>query len=232
MTLQTIDIPALAEHWVGIDGLFPRDEAVIALALYRLLAEGEPVSVERLAARTGRSPSEVADWLRGARAELDERGEVVAYLGLSLRPTRLVMEIDGRTLYAWCAGDVLYIHDLLGRPLRVRSTDPITGEAVSISLEDGRVREVEPSGVVLSMAQAGFSLGGDVIPDVCGPINFFASEESGRAFTERAGGIVLLTLEEGLELMCLINRAVFGSALAAERARRSVPALSFPAWDH
>jgi alkylmercury lyase len=211
MTFQAIDIPALAEHWASIEGLLPRDEPAVALALYRLLAEGKPVSASHLAARTGRSPSEVGEWLRGARVECDERGEVVAYLGLSLRPTRHVMEIDERTLYAWCAGDVLYIHDLLGRPLRVRSTDPITGEAVSIALEDGRVREVGPSGVVLSMAQAGFPLGRDVIPDVCGPINFFASEQSGRAFTERTAGIALLTLAEGLELMRLINRAVFGA---------------------
>lgn len=211
MSYQAIDIPALADQWAGIDGLFPRDEPAVALALYRLLAEGKPVSAERLAARTGRSPSEVGSWLRGARVELDERGEVVAYLGLSLRPTRLVMEIDDRTLYAWCAGDVLYVHDLLGHPLRVRSTDPVTGDAVSIALEDGRVREVEPSGVVLSMAQAGFPLGREVIPDVCGPINFFALEQSGRAFTQRTEGIVLLTLAEGLELMRLINRAVFGA---------------------
>lgn len=215
MGQQAIDIPALAEDVVGIDGLFPRD-GHLALALYRLLAEGEPVSSERLAARAGRSPSEVVEWLRGSRVELDERGEVVALLGLSLRPTKQILEIDGRTLYAWCAGDVLYIHDLLGRPLRARSTDPITGEEISMSLEDGRVRQVEPASTVLSWPGADFPMGDDVVPAACGPINFFGSEESGRAFTERTEGIFLLTLAEGLELMRLVNRAVFGVALAVD----------------
>jgi alkylmercury lyase len=212
---QAIDIPALAEDLVGIEGLFPRDGS-LALALYRLLAEGDPVSVERLAARGERSRSEVADWVAGSRVELDERGEVVALLGLSLRPTKQILEIDGRTLYAWCAGDVLYIHDLLGRPLRARSTDPITGEEIAISLEHGRVREVEPSGTVLSWPRADFPMGDAVVPAACGPINFFGSEESGRAFTERAEGIFLLTLEQGLELMRLVNRTVFGSALESD----------------
>jgi hypothetical protein len=135
MTQQAIDIPALAEDVVGIDGLFPRDEPV---------------------------------------------------------------------------------HDLLGRPLRARSNDPISGKEVSISLEDGRVREVEPASTVLSWPRADFPIGEDVVPAACGPINFFGSQESGRAFTERTEGTYLLTLAEGLELFRLVNRAVFGPALEDE----------------
>jgi hypothetical protein len=71
--------------------------------------------------------------------------------------------------------------------VRVRSTDPITGEAVSLSLEDHRVRQVEPASAVISMprpdAPIGDLLGSDVVPAACGPINLFGSEESGRAFT-------------------------------------------------
>jgi hypothetical protein len=85
---------------------------------------------------------------------------------------------------------------------------------VSMSLEDGRVREVEPSSAVLSWPRADFPMGDAVVPAACGPINFFGSEESGRAFTERTEGIFLLTLEQGLELMRLVNRAVFGLAPA------------------
>src|SRR5919106_5869275 len=213
MSDQAIDIPAFAGDLAGMDRLFPRDGR-LALAVYRLLAEGEPVSVERLAARTDRSPSEVAESLRATRAELDERGDVDAFHGLSLRPTRLRVEVDGRTLYAWCAGDVLLIHDLLDRRVEARSTDPITGETVSMSLEDGGVRELEPASAVLSMARAGFPMGDDVVPAACGPINFFGSDESGRTFTERVDGTFLLTMEQGLELARLITRAVVGSALA------------------
>lgn len=151
MGLQALDIAALAGAIVRVDGLFDLRDERIALALYRLLAEGEPVSDERLAARAGRSVSEVGDGLRsGSRVELDGRpgGRVQ---GLSLRPTKHLFEVNGRTLYAWCAGDTLRIQDLLGRPARVRSTDPITGRTVSLSLEDGSVRDVEPSTAVLSM---------------------------------------------------------------------------------
>lgn len=57
-------------------------------------------------------------------------------------------------------------------------------------------------------------MGDDVVPAACGPISFFGSEDSGRSFTERVDGTFLLTIEQGLELARLINRAVVGSALA------------------
>lgn len=143
---------------------------------------------------------------------------VDAFQGLSLRPTQHVVELDGRTLYAWCAGDTLLIHDFLRRPVRVRSTDPITGRTVSLSVEDGSVADLRPPTAVLSMlrphAPMGDWIGDDVVPDACGPINFFGSEETGHEFTERVEGTFLLTLEEGLELVRLINEAVLGSALA------------------
>lgn len=221
MTQQAIDIPALADDILNLDGLFDLGDTHVALALYRLLAEGKPVSEERLAARSGRPLNEVADWLRsGSRVELDERGEVVAFQGLSLRPTKHVFEVDGHALYAWCAGDTLAIQDLVHGTVRVRSTDPITGTKVSLSLEDGRVREVEPSTAVFSMpwphGAFGDVVGDDLIPAACGPINFFDSEKSGREFTDRVPGTFLLAIEEGLELFGLVYRTLFGSAFAGD----------------
>ncbi len=154
---------------------------------------------------------------------------MVAFQGLSLSPTEHVLEVDGRTLYAGCSADTPFLPELLGRAARVRSTDPITGRAVSLSVEDGGVRDLEPSTAVQSMAVPdadGVGIGADAIPAVCGPINFFATEEAGRAFTERVQGTFLLTIEQGHELGRRINRALYGSALgddvADSRARLPV----------
>lgn len=119
-------LAALAKELVAIDGLYPSD-GHLSLALYRLLAAGRPVGADHLASATGRSQAEVARWLKGVRAEFDERGEVTAFHGLSLRPTRVRLETGGQTLYSWCAGDVFLIHDLLMCPVQARSTDPVTG---------------------------------------------------------------------------------------------------------
>lgn len=182
-----VDIAALARELVAIDGLYPSD-GHLSLALYRLLAGGRPVRVEHLASSTGRSQAEVARWLGGVRAELDEHGDIVAFHGLSLRQTRIRLEADGQALYSWCAGDVFLIHDVLRRPVQARCADPITGDAISISLADGQARRVSPATVVVSMVRADAEMGDGIVPDACGPINFFGSEESGRAFVEQARG--------------------------------------------
>ncbi len=121
------------------------------------------MSDERLAARAGRLLIEVADWLRGAHVQLDDSGEVVAFQGLSLRPTKHVLELDGRTLFGWCAADTLAIQDLVGRPAAVRSTDPVTGHAISLVVGDSGVSDVEPASAVLSMVRPP-DRGDDVVP--------------------------------------------------------------------
>lgn len=215
-----IDIPALAEALLGVDGLFDRRDSRVALALYRLLAEGEPVSEECLADRSRVRASRVGSWLRDARVERDEHGRLVAFQGLSLAPTRHVLDVGGRTLYAWCAADTLLIHDLLRQPTRVRSTDPLTGTAVTLSLANGRVRGAEPATPVLSLVRPGIPiddlLGVNVVPAACGPINFFASEGSGRTFIDRVDGTFLLTIEQGLELARRVNQELFGPLLVPD----------------
>jgi hypothetical protein len=75
--------------------------------LLRLLAEGEPVSVEDLAHAIGRPIGEVRQTLAALPdVEIDHRGRVVGY-GLTLLPTPHRFEVDGRQLYTWCALDTL-----------------------------------------------------------------------------------------------------------------------------
>jgi hypothetical protein len=71
----------------------------IAVAVYRLLGEGRPVTPDALAERVGLAASEIAavlDALPGVYR--DERGAVIGFWGLALQtmPHRLL--VDGRTL--------------------------------------------------------------------------------------------------------------------------------------
>ena len=63
----------------------------------RLLAEGEPVEIERLAAASGWPPDAVQAALdEQTSAERDDRGRLVG-LALTLRPTRHRFTVDART---------------------------------------------------------------------------------------------------------------------------------------
>jgi alkylmercury lyase len=73
----------------------------------RLLADGEPVSRERLATALKRPVAEVTEVLRQCEdIVFDGEGRVVS-AGISLQPTSYQFEVKGHLLYTWCALDTL-----------------------------------------------------------------------------------------------------------------------------
>jgi hypothetical protein len=125
MTARSLSLSSLADS--PADTFPAADDAPLARALLALLARGEPVTGERLAAATKRPPAEVnaalASWPNVHR---DGRGAVVAFSGLTLRPTEHRFRTGGRELFAWCAWDTLFLPALLEQPADVRSTCPLT----------------------------------------------------------------------------------------------------------
>ena len=124
------ELPALADEIVGA---MPRLDAVeqrLAIELYRLLAQGQPVEPERLS-RHAAVPLEgvtghLSSWPGVYR---DTEGRVIGFWGLTIAempPHRL--EVNGQTLWTWCAWDALFIPMILGAPVRVDSICATTGE--------------------------------------------------------------------------------------------------------
>jgi hypothetical protein len=77
-----------------IDGL------ILYPHLLGLLAEGEPVTLDQIAAASSRQIADVAALLRQhPGAEWDEQGRLVAFRPLTLRPTGQWFTFGGRTAY-------------------------------------------------------------------------------------------------------------------------------------
>ena len=92
----------------------------VALGLYRLLAEGRPVSVKSLAQRLEVSPEDVSDTLRSWPGVYhNDEGDITGFWGLSLQEMPHRFEIEGKQLYTWCAWDTLFLPELIGRTAEV-----------------------------------------------------------------------------------------------------------------
>ena len=112
------------------------DDPPIALALLRALAAGHPVPDTELAAATGRDQAQVTTGLaRWPNIHRDERGRVIAFSGLSLRPTAHRFEVGECELFTWCAWDTLFLPALLDQPAVARSRCPATGAGVRLTVE-------------------------------------------------------------------------------------------------
>jgi alkylmercury lyase len=150
----------------------------------RLLSEGEPVALERLAAAIGWSREDVETALdEQTSAERDHDGRLVG-LSLTLRPTPHRVTVDGRTVYAWCASDTLMFPVVLGRPVIVESTCPETGQPIRIELTPDAVQSLNPPEAVMSAVRPAGRLA-DVRATACSHGHFFSSAAAATKWTRQ-----------------------------------------------
>ena len=199
----------------ALAGTFPCcDDGPLALALLRELARGEPVPATALAAAAGRDNADATAALaRWPNVKLDADGSVVAFSGLSLRPTAHHVQVDSRPLYAWCAWDTLFLPALLDQPARVRSRCPVSDADVRLTVEPSRrgarARPRLASGF-LPAARRGLDVGHHQL--VLLPRAF--PRRPGRAERRLADheGARVLTLDEAFELRRLATRPLLTSS--------------------
>ena len=193
------------------------DQQQVALTLTRLLAAGEPVTLERVCEVVGLTSERGEAALAGLRSVVrDEHGRAVTCCGLSLRETPHLLMVNERRLYTWCAWDVLFLPELLGRTVRATSRCPVSGERISVELGPGRTPTVCPASAVLSFVLPDPSPTADPYQSFCHFVNFFNSPESGLEFASTNERVFLLSVEEGYRLGQAVNRACFAAVLPPE----------------
>jgi alkylmercury lyase len=144
--------------------------------LMRLLAAGEPVTVDELAASGGWSIEDVrAALARHPRVDYDTDGRIAGF-GLTLQPTPHSFIFDGKSVYGFCASDALEFPVILDRPGVVESTCPATGQRIRVDMTPTQVLSVDPPEAVVSTVRPA-----DAVADIrayCDLGNFFSSPDA------------------------------------------------------
>lgn len=199
--MSLIDIDVLAEALQCAQPVLDGDEKRLVREVYAALALGEPVSVIDLASRTGKNEGWISDrfdsWPGVFR---DPEGRVIGFWGLSIVEMGHRFEVDGRTLYTWCAWDPMFIAPLLGANARVTSTCPVTGRTITLTVGPGGVSDLDPSCAVLSFLQPRADWKDDVIVSFCHFVLLLASREAGGEWAASHPGTFLLGVDEAFEL--------------------------------
>ncbi|NUR05358.1 MAG: organomercurial lyase MerB [Streptomyces sp.] len=167
--------------------------------LLRLLADGQPVTLARLAAASGQ-PAEtveraVANW---PDTEYDDQGRITGY-GLTLTPTPHRFTVNGTQLYAWCALDTLFFPAVIGRPACVESPCHATGTPVCLTVDPAAgVTALDPATAVVSIATPERAT--SVRTEFCDLGHFFATPQAGRDWQARHPGTSLLCVADAYEV--------------------------------
>lgn len=188
-----------------VAGWFPKlsyEEQELSIQLYRLLAQGEPVSPDRLAARLALPPERVRRTLQGwPGVYYDKRERVIGYWGLALPEMAHRFIVNGRTLYTWCAWDSLFLPELIGETARVESPCPVTGQVVRLVVTPRAIIEREPAGAVMSfLTPEAARVQEDVITHFCHFVHFFRSAEAGQQWASEHDGTFLLSIPDAFTL--------------------------------
>lgn len=150
-------------------------EADIFPVLLRLLAEGEPVERDRIAAAIGRSGADLDRVLDGIPSDQWDRDGRLVGFGITLVPTAHRFIVEGRVLYTWCATDALMFPAVIGKSALVESMCPATRTPIRIEVHPDRLGEFTPASMVVTRDLPRTAVA-DIRTSGCVHGNFYASE--------------------------------------------------------
>ncbi|MCX4672667.1 alkylmercury lyase family protein [Streptomyces sp. NBC_01381] len=189
--------------------------AVHQAVLRHFAASGQApptAALETVAAEAGRSAAEVlAELAREDFLTLDEGGRIQAAYPFSATPTaHQVTLASGTRVWSMCAIDALGISAMLAEDAVITSSDPVSGEPVTVTGRGGRMRW-EPASTVVIVARR--SCSGPAATVCCDALNFFTSAASARSWLAQHPDVQGKMVDQARAEE--IGRQTFGPVLAA-----------------
>ncbi|MGH3647150.1 MAG: organomercurial lyase [Micromonosporaceae bacterium] len=179
------------------------DRTRLATRIFRLLAEGRPITAaraDRTIAELGVDPDQARQLLE-AWTERNEAGDVVG-LGVSLNETPHQMTIGDAHVYAWCAMDTMILAIILNQPITVASAAPGTGHPVRLTAHPDGATDPGPAGAVITWParraeQVDLDSTSGIWATFCHHSFFFPSREQAQQWATGHDDIEILSLDEG-----------------------------------
>jgi alkylmercury lyase len=162
------------------------------LKMHRELLKGEPVPISLYYEIVNVEPTK-ADLILEKFGVLNDDGNINAFFGLSLIPTKHKLKVDGHTFYTWCVVDAILFTDWLEITSTIESHDPDDGSFIKIELKGDRLISSSPSPLYVSWVD---NIDACNLRDtLCDHVSFFASSKTAGRWSERhpEGRIIKLT---------------------------------------
>ncbi|MFJ9447824.1 alkylmercury lyase family protein [Kitasatospora sp. NPDC101235] len=144
----------------------------------------DPQTLQPVATGAGRSATDVlAELADEDFLTLDEAGNIRAAYPFSAVPTRHRVRLEsGVEVWSMCAIDALGVPAMLGQDAVISSTDPLSGDPITVTSTTGTLRWEPASALVFVGQRPG---GGPAAAACCDALNFFTDAASARAWTSQ-----------------------------------------------
>lgn len=202
MSTSVTTVEQLSEA-IGAANSYIDDEHArsIVVALYKLLAQGQPVSVAELATHAGVPEVVALARLKAWPGVFWGGDRVVGFWGIAIpeMPIRFHAE-GGKSVYAWCALDPFLIVPAIGLLARVESKDPVTGELVTMTVTPEGIKDLSPASAVVSFIAPDKPFTYDVIETFCNYVLNFTSRDSAERWAAERENIIVLPTSDAFEV--------------------------------
>ncbi len=207
--MQQTQLEAIAQAVVQRQERYQRNTHLFD-QLVQLLVRGNSVAPELLVSLLHRELDEVRSILRAhPELEYDEQGNLVGS-GLTLVPTVHQLQVEQRTLFAWCAFDTLTYPVALHLSAQVTSRCPVTGSSIHLIVTPEQVLDLEPAEAQVSLVvDVAAGCRHNVREDVCNYGHFFASREAAFRWQAAHQEAVILSVEKAYQVGKLIEGSRF-----------------------
>ena len=182
-----------------------------AMQLYRLLANGSAVSVEKLAESIALSTKETEQLLLSwTGVTFNENKMINGFWGVSTEKTTHRFQLDQGTLYTWCAWDLLFMPHIFHQTLQAETHCPITKQAITLNISESGIETVSPEHAMITFIKPDLeALKANVTNSFCQYIFFVASENAGKEWQSKQKDGFLINMDQGFELGKNIIQQVF-----------------------
>ena len=204
MTTPTTD--DLLATWTGraTDRMVGERDPFTTAVLDRL-ADGLPADAAHLATATGLDHDQVQQRIDAAAATgYETRHGTIVGAALTLNPTPHQFTVRGHHLHTWCGFDALFLPLLLDETATVRSTCPVTGEQIRLTIEpDGTAAHVEPAGTHVAIVGPEVATGCEATgpgSDVCTQMPLLSSARAGQTWLRGRSGVAVVDLDTAMQI--------------------------------
>jgi len=208
------DLDRLAKFFIDAFPVLNLAEQRLALDLYGLLSEGNAVPLEFLSERAGMSLADLKTTLQNWPGVFyDDNHRIIGFWGIAIDEMPHRLEVNGKTVYAWCAWDTLFLPELLDTSAHITSHCASTGDEISLIISPMGIESQSDQIMVSFLVPDNSELVENITTSFCQYVFFFRTRASAEHWVTEHPGTFLLSLGEAFTVGRKMNAARYNLTL-------------------
>jgi len=189
-----------------------RSEKRLRKALYLLLANAKPVSINELAAYLNIDIPQLKQELANqSYVEYDAQENIIAFRGLTLKTTQHQVDIAQANFFTWCAFDALFVADLVNKQTQIKTLCPCCNTDLSLMINPSSVQQQNQSIVMSFVIANPQQYQQELQQSFCCKVHFFCDLECGNQWTSDKPNLQLFYLDDALKIAKSRNQLFLAS---------------------